>query len=253
MARRNLSCLSAWPSSAPKAITPQQFLDWAKTDVKGGDARCLANALSNAKRAAHAQIDRILRGLRVDLSSDWPKTPDTDTKLKALGLAGAPDLNVARALTKRRNDLEHDYLLTPQNQIRADVEAAGMWLDKIRKWNQPSVLVGGLEFRNVGVHCSSKPGRPRYHLSGDFQSPTTIWHFWDAKRLLRKVDASGNESVTPYSDISWKDLVRQQASLVASKNCQHVNGEMATRLVRAYIGWRKGIRSAEFSIRSRKN
>jgi len=115
-------------------ISPDDFITWAKKDIKGGDRRSIANALTNTKRAIHARIDEILYALRVQYANDWPPSPKTSEKLKVLKRLSIPVTSIVEVLTKRRNDLEHSYFLPSLEQVRADVETADLWLEKSKSY-----------------------------------------------------------------------------------------------------------------------
>lgn len=228
-------------------ISPDEFLKWAKQDIKGGGRRSIANALTNAKRAIHARIDEINTALRVSFASDWPKTATIDMKLKVLKQIKVPVTSIAKVLTVRRNDLEHSYLLPSLNQVRADVETAELWLDKSKVFLKPSVVLMGLSVNSIGTSANNNTKREKFSVT--FADPKQVTFFWDAKRAIVTLSRSGSSSQKKYADFNWKGMVDIQKNAYLSSDSQFSvpSIQVATRLFKAYEGWVLGNRGPLFT------
>jgi hypothetical protein len=234
------------PSCSKSMIGPTDFLRWAKEDIRGGNPKNIANALSNTKRAIHARIDEILYALRIEYANDWPSNPQTSDKLKAIKQLKIPGTSNVELLTKRRNDLEHKYLLPSLDQVRADVETADMWLERSESYFRPSVVLMGLPVTSIG--CSYTSAKKSIFKT-NFAKPEKVEFYWDAKREIVTLSASGTISRKNYCDHIWKELIRIQKKLYLSDN-NHVvvpSISIATRLYKAYEGWVLGNRGSSFA------
>ena len=231
MFETNIGVHAQGPSGKAR-IHPSEFLDWAKQDIKAGSRRGIANGLTNAKRALHARIDEILYGVRVRFASDWSELPDTDLKLKALKRLDVPITTIVRVLTKRRNNLEHGYILPSLDEVRADVETAELWLEKSESYVRPSVVIGGLPTKDFGVRSSTKARKETVY--GVFETPKRIIFFWDAKRKVIELKPDGSTLETDYGTVAWKKLIRLQRPF---ERVWPVPPRLATRVFRAYERW----------------
>ncbi|MDD5327003.1 MAG: hypothetical protein PHY02_04205 [Phycisphaerae bacterium] len=226
-------------------ISPNEFLKWAKQDIKGGNPKNIANTLSNTKRAIHARIDEILYALRIQYASGWPKSLQTSDKLKAIKQLKIPGTSNIDLITKRRNDLEHSYLLPSLKQIRADVEAVEMWLDKSKSYLRPSVVLIGLPVTRLG---SSYVSEKKSTFIAEFAKPDKVEFYWDAKKEIVTLSKSGATSRKNYHDYSWKELIRIQKKSYLSNDTKQIapSISIATRLYKAYEGWVLGKRGPSF-------
>lgn len=227
-------------------LSPNDFQTWACQDIKGGNLRSIANALTNAKRAIHARIDEILYAIRIQYASDWPDMPTTDDKIKAIKRLHVPVTAIVKVLTKRRNDLEHSYLLPSLDQVRADVETAGLWLGKSKRYLRPSVVLTGLSVKSIACSMSAK----KYTLKATFAEPDgKVEFYWDAKQEIVTLSKSGVTNRKKYDDFSWKDLINiQKKAYLSDDNKMEVPSKSdATNLYVAYQKWVSGKRLPSFT------
>jgi len=227
-------------------VSPNDFLTWAKQDIKGGGRRSVANALTNTKRAIHGRIDEILYALRIQYANDWGR-PTTHDKLNAIKRLKVPVTAIVEVLTKRRNDLEHSYLLPPLDQVRADVETAGLWLDKSKSYLRPSVVLTGLSVQSISLGASAATKKVTFKAT--FAKPDKLDFYWDAKKEIVTLSKSGVTDRKKYADFSWKGLIDiQKKPYLSDKSRQVVPSiSVATRLYRAYEGWVSGKRGPSFT------
>ena len=226
---------------------PDEFLSWAKQDIVGGERRSIANALTNAKRAIHARIDEIIIALRVPHAADWPKTATTDDILKVLKQIKVPVTSIAKVLTARRNNLEHNYLLPSLDQARADVETAELWLDKSKEYLNPSVSFMGLLVNGLGFFTNADAQKGTVFVT--FSERSKVTYFSEAKKSIMTVNKSGFSTQKKYADLKWKELVEiQKDSYLFSQNKFTIpSSQIATKLFTAYKNWLLGKRGNKFS------
>ena len=236
-----------WIKATEGKIKPDEFLSWAKKDIRGGERRSIANALTNAKRAIHSRIDEIITALRISYANDWPKSAKTDAKLKVLKQLKVPVTSIAKVLTGRRNDLEHNYLLPSLSQVRADVETAELWLNNSENYLKPSVAFMGLSVNRLGSSANADTRKETFFAT--FADPSKVTYFWDAKRSIVNVAKSGSTTQKKYVDYTWKELLKiQKESYLSSENKHTVpSSQIATKLFTAYKNWLLGKRGNKFS------
>ncbi len=111
------------------------FLDFAKEDLQGLDARGMANALSNAKRAIGNRVDTLLfaYGLWIRAKNRRWGYPTKVKKLRGMGVL-APRL-LQTMITSPRNRLEHEYII-PENpdDVRGVIELAELYVEGSEKY-----------------------------------------------------------------------------------------------------------------------
>jgi len=214
-------------------VTPDEFLTWAQQDIKGGDKRGIANALTNAKRALHARIDEILYLVRVRYANDWTNQHNTASKLKILKYLNIQTTDIANVLTSRRNDLEHYYKLPPLKQVRADVQTGRLWLDNLKSYLTTPIVIAGLPIKSCvpSPHVRTRKKK----LSLTVGSTNKIWFFCDAKRKLIILKSDGTQSETSYNKIKWKDLIKYQQPYFSDSNSLVVPSmSIASKIYRKY-------------------
>ncbi len=214
-------------------VTPEEFLTWAQQDIKGGDRRAIANALTNTKRALHARIDEIIYSVRVRHANDWSDRPNTDSKLKVLKYLNIQTTDIANVLTSRRNDLEHYYKLPTLKQVRADVQTGSLWLDNLKSYLTTSIVIAGLPIKTCvpSPHVRTKKKK----LSITFGSTKKIWFFCDAKHKLIFLMSDGTQSEKSYDKCKWKELIKyQQPSFPDSISLVVSSMSIASKIYREY-------------------
>ena len=84
-------------------ITPKEYLSYAKLDLDEQYGHHLINALCNAKRAFHCQLDIILKNLARKTANSFL------SKKKLLEELGIITPRILEKLNRQRNILEHEY------------------------------------------------------------------------------------------------------------------------------------------------
>lgn len=96
--------------SLPWDLSADKYLAFARSDLRQGSTRGRVNAVGNAKRALHCQVDSVLFATGFWTRADekgWSFPVKTEL-LEEMKIA-AP--NVLRKLNRLRNDIEHGYSL----------------------------------------------------------------------------------------------------------------------------------------------
>lgn len=116
-----------------KEIWPDTYLDYAKADFAefevGKSSRCLINAVSNAKRALHYQVDGLANAL------GWSALKgkrDFPTKLDFLGRCGVLSPIIIKRINKLRNTVEHDYYVPTEDETLEYLEIVELYLGATR-------------------------------------------------------------------------------------------------------------------------
>jgi len=218
-------------------IIPDELITWAKQDINGGDRRGIANALTNAKRALHSRIDEILYTVRVRYAKGWPPRPDTEIKLKVLKCLGIQTTEIAGVLTDRRNDLEHDYILPPQKQVKADVQIAGLWLKDSKSYLRPSIVLAGLPVISFGLSVTERIKKGTVHISFSLPEKEVLF-FCDAQKKLITLKSDGTFNETEYKKFNWKELTRYQKPYFYENNPKIVPSiHIANKIYKNYEQW----------------
>ena len=122
------TCRLQYKKVKPYEIDAREFLSFAKEDLEDDSARGRINALSNAKRAIECRIDEILTlfNLKPFTSRQRLNLP---LKIQFLQTLSIPAPNILRRLTvKKRNSLEHDYIMPDREETQDAVEVAELFL-----------------------------------------------------------------------------------------------------------------------------
>lgn len=104
-------------------VLPEDFLDQAEEDLeRGGDAAFL-NAVTNAKRAIHAQVDYTLACVGVSHARAGRG------KMELFASLGFVAPRVLRRVTDVRNVLEHEYRRPSPEQVLEAVDLAALFVE----------------------------------------------------------------------------------------------------------------------------
>jgi hypothetical protein len=108
---------SGWgPVELPWALLAEDYLGFARTDLRQGSTRGSVNALGNAKRALHCRIDSVLF-----TTGFWPQASSKrwnfNQKEELLTEIHVITPKVLRRINQLRNQVEHEYS-APQDRDR---------------------------------------------------------------------------------------------------------------------------------------
>ena len=111
-----------------KNLSPRVYLEFAQTDLQEkSTARPRVNALSNAKRALHYQVDLISNALGIE-QLESKRRLDFPRKLDFCKECSISSPSIIRRLNKIRNVVEHDYIIPTNTQVQDYVDVVELFL-----------------------------------------------------------------------------------------------------------------------------
>jgi hypothetical protein len=158
-------------------INPEDFLEYAKQDIKDGGERSLVNAISNAKRAIDCQTDKVLKCLGFET-----KRMTFSTKFKVCQDLGLITPRIVRKVVGARNYLEHEYRRPGRERTRDALDVATLYIDATN-----SVLQAFPEEFTVDQSGTDEKERER--------TPSYFVHFDSDKHRLSVSGYNGNTEV----------------------------------------------------------
>jgi hypothetical protein len=126
-------------------IAAEEYLEFAKVDVAKGGKAGFVNALGNAKRCFHYQIDRLLfrYGLKEMISKlDFPE------KLDLLSELGIMSGTLLRIFNRERNTMEHDYAAPKEEVVQGALDLCDLLLLATERFFQNTPGRLRVTFRN---------------------------------------------------------------------------------------------------------
>lgn len=114
--------------SGKQNVLPYTYLEHAKNDrSEGDDARGLINAVGNAKRAFHLQVEMLCDAF------GWAavfgrKQANFGVRLDFLAKCGVVSPNILRKLNTTRNKVEHDYVVPDPVQVDDYIDIVELFL-----------------------------------------------------------------------------------------------------------------------------
>ncbi|MFL0932331.1 MULTISPECIES: hypothetical protein [Vibrio] len=109
-------------------LLPSSYLDFAKFDLSDGqEDRNLINAVGNAKRAFHFQVESVSQVFGWDKvygnkNIGFPK------RLEFLASCGVLSPNILKKLNRKRNDIEHDYFVPNFDEVEDYIDIVELFL-----------------------------------------------------------------------------------------------------------------------------
>jgi hypothetical protein len=104
-------------------VGPYDFLSFAERDLEDDSDRALVNALSNAKRAIDAQVDKILLCFGIPINRRGIRS-----KMEFLQQVNVVAPRIVRKVRDARNYLEHEYKLPTREQVQDAVDIASLFV-----------------------------------------------------------------------------------------------------------------------------
>ena len=192
-------------------VSPREFLEWAKHDLKNNNKQAIGNSLGNLKKAIHCRIDEIIDKTHIRHCDDWNQKADTALKLEALGLLGITTSQaIVKLLTEIRNVYEHQYLLIPYDKAKVYYDIAEMWLDvSYSNFSFHRIAITGLEASNMeefGLHVN---GQKRKVIC-KFKSIDKFDYLWLSKKEIHEYKNS-NLKIIKMNTVKWKTMAQYEA------------------------------------------
>lgn len=127
------------------SVTPDDYLGFAKADLRGGETRGLVNAVCNAKRVIDCQTDTLLASLGLrsrDLASQLGKNhikdacyeSSTDQPLayRLLESFGVVTPSIVGRMRRLRNQVEHQYTRPSKRNATDAIDIADLYIGAVR-------------------------------------------------------------------------------------------------------------------------
>lgn len=111
-----------------RGVLPSTYLDYSRDDIAESQTpRSLINAVGNAKRAFHLQVERLCDAFAWK-TQGGRRNASFGTRLDYLGKCGVVSPNILRKLNATRNKVEHDYLAPTAEQVEGYVDIVELFL-----------------------------------------------------------------------------------------------------------------------------
>jgi len=189
-----------------RLVSSQEFLSWAKSDLKGGDRRAMGNALSNIKKSIHSRIDEILSLSHLSFSNEWHSRATTDEKIALLKKLDVEHTSIVKIITKIRNTYEHQYILPSDlSDIRAYYETTELWLNH-SKSNLIKSRLGLINLPVYAVECDSD----RYVKTIEFPEYVDrfeIVYFWENKNIKAILTKTNREQTFKMNELEMANFI----------------------------------------------
>ena len=116
-------------------VMPEEYLQFAKSDIDSKDKKSKINALSNVKRAIDCQVDVLLKicGYYKKSKKERWNIPKKNDFLKQVGIVRP---NILKKVNVIRNKIEHEFKEPCQEEIYDAIDLAELFLsatDNFRK------------------------------------------------------------------------------------------------------------------------
>jgi uncharacterized protein YutE (UPF0331/DUF86 family) len=131
-----ISTIESWGSGnieTPFTIKPEEFLEYAESDLKIDDNHHLVNCLSNIKRAIECQIDSLLIGFGL-FEKAKNKNWNFPTKIEKLNEIGIVSPRILSKINKSRNLLEHEYTIPEREKVEDALDVAILFIRYTNKF-----------------------------------------------------------------------------------------------------------------------
>ncbi|MBS9866935.1 hypothetical protein J4H18_23100 [Vibrio alginolyticus] len=115
--------------SLPTGLLPSDYLKFANKDIESNDEpRCLVNALSNAKRALHYQVEILTDAFGIEHLPKQGKNINFPTRLRFFDKCGIVSPRILSKLNKVRNAVEHDYYIPTRDEVEDYIDVVELFL-----------------------------------------------------------------------------------------------------------------------------
>lgn len=206
--------------SNPYFVTPREFLDWAKLDLKINDKRSIGNAIGNIKKAVHCRIDEIIDHTHIRDCKGWNPQANTPTKLVVLKKLGIKYAAVAGLLTTIRNTYEHSYQIVDYNKVEAYLDVAEMWLNiSYQDYSFGKLAIKGIQTSKFEI-VFNEQGIKLKEI--DFSGRFDFDYLWDSKKEIHEVK-KGELTIIPMNEVDWETMLKYEAKIIAFSNTPNKN------------------------------
>jgi hypothetical protein len=115
----------------PAGLTPSDYLVFAENDLEEGRTqRHLINAISNAKRALHLEVETICNAF--GLQALKKKSKNFPQKLDFLGKCGIVKRRLFEKMNNLRNVVEHEYYVPDSSEVEDFIDVVTLFVDAMK-------------------------------------------------------------------------------------------------------------------------
>lgn len=224
-------------------ISSKDFLDWAKTDLKGSDRRSRGNGIGNIKKVIHSRMDEIIAKTHLKYTNNWnPILLNTDGKLKILKKLDIKYTSIAGLITDIRNKYEHSYIIPSLQEIRAQYDTTELWLnDSYNSYDFNPIGLSNLPMMGIGL-TSTRPNNLSYVNMVNFKGNESVLYFWNSKKVIMTVKKDGSITKKNYSDYTWEEMLLLEAPIIKKINkassTTNLNQISMTDVYKKYLKWK---------------
>jgi len=216
-----------------RLVSSQEFLSWAKSDLKGSDRRAMGNALSNIKKSIHSRIDEILSLSHLSFSNEWNSRATTDEKIALLKKLDIEHTSIVKIITKIRNTYEHQYILPSDlNDIRAYYETTELWLNH-SKTNLIESRLGLINLPVYTVECDSS----RFVKTIEFPEYVDrfeIVYFWEKKNIKAILTKDNREQTSKMNDLEIANFIELEKKHLKGSEPYYLRPGNLTKVFNTY-------------------
>ena len=131
------SAKAGLPKINPQGPDPREYVEFAKDDLARGGASGAINALSNAKRAVHLSIERLLQ---LHCLNRYATKAGFPGLLRLFDELEAFPTRMVASLNKRRNVVEHEYASVGEDEARDFVEISDLFVRLCYRYFRSAVV-----------------------------------------------------------------------------------------------------------------
>lgn len=122
------------PIDMPKQITPHAYLEFSQVDLESGtDTRSNVNALSNAKRALHFQVELLAKSFGIEGLSR-KASQGFQNHLEFCGHCGLTTPKIVQRMNRVRNLTEHEYYLPNRSEAEDFVDVVSLFISATERF-----------------------------------------------------------------------------------------------------------------------
>lgn len=166
----------------PYDIRPREYLNFASEDYKDNkdSIRSRINALSNAKRALHRQIDLVTKIFGISKLTT-KRYFDFPHKLEFCSKCGIVGPQILLKLNKQRNSVEHDYYFPSPSEVEDFIDITELFLAATEnilenfpcetEFHSPEFDLFGMPKRGIGVVIEPYEGVVTIHINDFIAEP----------------------------------------------------------------------------------
>ncbi len=164
-------------------ISPYNFLEFSKKDLKIKTKRGSINSLSNVKRCIDCQVDTLLSVLGQTKKSKKERW-NFPQKIEFLNKIGILSPSILNKINKKRNLLEHEYKFPRKEEIEDAIDIAELFLNATEKFTTRKVDYFEIYLKDKIIKNQNPGMKISSHINFEFIEKEAIFNIEYIKRLL---------------------------------------------------------------------